>query len=137
MLPAPALIIFHKQKTSGRLRFLCLPTGVLCFGGVPEGSSLKASGEGDLGIHPTHWLQAAEGQLHLTAGSLEPEAEFLQWLDTPFGNIPVLLAGLTCIDPPFEAAEALEGKFITIMDSRRLTALEQKLLGLAYEHVLG
>jgi hypothetical protein len=137
MLSKPTLILFHKQSTSGRLRFLCLPTGILCFDGLPEGAQNRSEPGSPIPVSGSHWLRIAEHQLGLADQSIQEVPDFEQWLDTPSGDVPILLAGFSDIDPPFAAAEKLGGKFIPILESRQLSPVEQNLLRLAYEHLLG
>lgn len=58
-------------------------------------------------------------------------------MDTPAGDVPVLLGAFASVDPPFAAAERARGRFIAITESRALTDVERQLLRRAYEHVLG
>jgi hypothetical protein len=58
-------------------------------------------------------------------------------VDTPEGDVPVLLAAFTGIDPPFLAAERASGRFISMTESRQLSEVERHILRRAYEHVLG
>jgi len=134
----PRLILLHKQKTSGRVRYLCLPHGVLAFTPLPGLAALRDEDfTSSLNFHPTALLQEAESRLGLDPGSLEAEAEFQAWVDTPDGDIPVLLGCFTSIDPPFAAAERLGGRFIALTEARALTEVERNLLRRTYEHVLG
>ena len=64
-------------------------------------------------------------------------ADFQAWVDTPDGDAPILLAAFAGIDPPFEAADRVRGRFIAITESRQLSEVERDLLRRAYEHVLG
>jgi len=135
----PRLILYHKQSTSGRTRYLRLPTGILAFEPMPVLSSLKEEDEARSSIrpHPAACLRAAENHMGLPAGSLEAEAEFYAEIDTPDGIVPVLLARFTGIDPPFAQAEVLEGKFITLTEARGLHPIELDLARRAYELILG
>jgi hypothetical protein len=112
---APRLILFHKQKTSARTRFLRFADTVLAGGPVP----------------------AAEQRMALPAGSLEVVADFQMAVDTAYGPVPVLLAGFTSIDPPFAAAEAIGGRFVAITEARGLPPEELELLRHAYEVLIG
>ncbi|MBK7415405.1 MAG: hypothetical protein IPJ38_10185 [Dechloromonas sp.] len=69
--------------------------------------------------------------------AIEPVAEFQAWVDTPEGDVPVLLASFAGIDPPFAAAERTKSRFIAMTESRQLSEVERNLLRRAYEHVLG
>jgi hypothetical protein len=133
---APRLILFHKQKTSARTRFLLFADTVLAFGPLPALARL-AGAPGRIRPHPAGPLQAAERRLALASGSLEPVADFQIDVETPGGLVPVLLAGFTSIDPPFGAAEAVGGRFAPITDARGLPALELELLRRAYEVLIG
>jgi hypothetical protein len=112
---APRLILFHKQKTSARTRFLRFADTVLAFGPVP----------------------AAEVRMALPAGSLEIVDDFRMDVDTADGTVPVLLAGFTSIDPPFAAAEAIGARFAPITEARGLPPVELELLRHAYEVLIG
>lgn len=134
----PRILLLHKQKTSGRLRYLRLPTGMLCFDPLPEGCSVcSRDTPHDAAIHPAGFLRQAEEKLGLPADSIEPAPEFHCWAVTPEGDIPILLGAFASIDPPFAAAEALGGKFINITEARGIVPIELDLMRRAYEHVLG
>ena len=137
-MTTPRLILIHKQKTSGRLRFLRLPDGMLAFAALPALAALR---DDDYTVavapHPAAIVKAAEERLGLPGGSIEADGEFHAWVDTPAGDVAVLLAGFTTIDPPFDAAERLGGKFIAITEARGMPEVELLLLRRAYEHVLG
>lgn len=134
----PRLILIHKQSTSGRVRFLCLSSGVVAFSPL---SALSVLHDEDyspkIQFHPTALVREAEAQLGLPEGAIEPVADFQAWVDTPAGDVPVLLAAFVGIDPPFEAAERTGSRFIAITESRQLSEVERNLLRRAYEHVLG
>lgn len=132
----PRLILFHKQKTSARTRFLRFADTVLAFGPSPASGKLAAE-VGAVRPHPAAHLQAAEQRLGLPAGSLEAIPEFSYDVKTPEGSVPVLLAAFTSIDPPFAAAEAIGGRFISITEARGLPAVELDLLRAAYEVLIG
>jgi len=134
----PRLILLHKQGTSGRLRFLCLSSGVLAFAPLPELAALRAEDYSPtVQIHPAALVREAELHLGLPEGAIEPVADFQAWVDTPGGDVAVLLAAFTGIDPPFAAAERTSSRFIAITEARQLSEVERNLLRRAYEHVLG
>ena len=134
----PRLILIHKQSTSGRLRFLCLSSGVVAFTPLPALSALHEEAYSPkIQFHPTASVREAEVQLGLPEGAIEPVADFQAWVDTPAGDVPVLLAAFVGIDPPFEAAERTRSRFIAITESRQLSEVERNLLRRAYEPVLG
>ena len=138
MAVLPRLILLHKQATSGRVRFLCLSSGVVAFEPLPELSALRDENYSPtLQFHPTAIVREAEIHLGLPEGAIVPEADFQAWVDTPAGDVPILLAAFVGIDPPFVAAERTHGRFIALTESRQLTDVERNLLRRAYEHVLG
>ncbi|MCE1172604.1 MAG: hypothetical protein LWW84_15005 [Azovibrio sp.] len=137
-LPTPRMLLLHKQKTSGRLRYLRLPAGMLLLTPLPEGAQLQPPDcHPETHVLPAGFLLEAEAYLGLPPGSIEGAAEFSAWVASPEGDIPVLLAYFTTIDPPFAAAETRDGRFITITEARGLPQVELELMRRAYEHVLG
>lgn len=138
MSALPRLILLHKQSSSGRVRFLCLSSGVVAFKPLPALSALRDEDYSPtVQFHPTAVVREAEIHLGLAEGGLDPVADFQAWVDTPEGDVPVLLAAFTGIDPPFAAAERCHARFIAITESRQLSEVERNLLRRAYEHVLG
>ena len=134
----PRLILIHKQATSGRVRFFCLSSGIVAFDPLPPLAALHDEDYSPkIQFHPTALVREAEIHLGLPEGAIEPVAEFQAWADTPEGDVPVLLAAFTGIDPPFAAAERTRSRFIAITESRQLSEIERNLLRRAYEHVLG
>ena len=133
------LILVHKQKTSARVRFLCFPHGVVAFDPLPALSVVEEEREGEPPVpyHPNTGLRAAERRLKLDSGSLKAEAEYHATVQTPAGPVTVQLATLDYVDPPFEAAEAVGGRFIAITEARGCTPVELELLRRAYTVVLG
>ena len=73
-------------------------------------------------------VREAEIHLGLPEGAIEAVAEFQAWVDTPEGDVPVLLAAFAGIDPPFAAAERIHSRFIAITESRQLSEVERDLL---------
>ncbi|UCV05109.1 hypothetical protein [Dechloromonas denitrificans] len=134
----PRLVLLHKHGTSGRVRFLCLSSGIVAFHPLPPLSALRDEDYSPtIQFHPTALLREAEIHLGLPEDAIEPVPEFSAWVDTPTGDVPVLLASFVGIDPPFAAAERTGGRFIAITESRHLSEVERNLLRRAYEHVLG
>ncbi|TXH74912.1 hypothetical protein [Thiobacillus sp.] len=138
-LPADLrLILVHKQKTSGRLRFLRLPHGTVAFTPLPPLSDLIEDAEPPQVVHhPAVFIKAAEDRLGLPAGSLAHEPEFQATVDTPDGPVAMHLASFTTIDPPFDEAAALGGSFIAITEAMGGMPVEMDLLRHAYEVLLG
>ena len=134
----PRLLLLHKQSSSGRLHFFCLSSGILAFNPVAALAELRDEAYSPtVQCHPTAVIREAEVQLGLPEGGIEAVPDFQAWIDTPGGDVPVLLAAFTGIDPPFAMAERTGGRFIAITESRHLSELERNLLRRAYEHVLG
>ena len=132
------LILVHKQKTSGRLRFLRLPHGTVAFTPLPALSDLIDDAPPPQVVHhPAAFIQAAESRLGLPAGSLAHEPEFHATVDTPAVPVSLHLASFTTIDPPFDEAAALGGKFIAITEAMGGMPVEMDLLRYAYEVLLG
>lgn len=136
-LPA-RLLLLHKQATSGRVRFLSFGDSVLAFAPLPSVAALRPENTRHRTlIHPSSVLNHAAETLGLSNDNLAADADFAAWVDTPSGDIPILLAHFTSIDPPFAAAAALGAKFISLTEIRHLPPVERELLRRAYEHVLG
>jgi hypothetical protein len=135
----PRLVMYHKQSTSARTRFLRFADGLLAFDPLPEGAVLRdeAAPQGSILPHPAQVLKRAEEKLGLAAGSLRVEAEFHAEVDTPDGEVTVWLAEFTSMDPPFAAAEAIGARFVALLEARGLPALELQLARRAYTAILG
>jgi hypothetical protein len=135
----PRLLLFHKQGTSARTRFLRFRDSLLAFAPLPEGASLRAdeAAQGKVMLHPVPVLKTAEKKLGLPGGSLQVVPEFSATVDTPEGEVPVLLAGFTTIDPPFGAADSVGGRFVALTELRGLPATEMDLVRRAYTVILG
>ena len=139
------LILYHKQSTSARTRFLRLCHGGIC---APEALPLDASLDDQRGedgaspaatltTHPGMLLRDVERQLDLPRGSLESDLGFRCQVFVAGAPRDVYLAHFTSIDPPLEAAEAVGAAFIDLTQARGLPSAELSLLRQAYEHVLG
>lgn len=137
------LILYHKQSTSARTRFLRFGNGRVCGpDALPEDAALEAEAGLDqagaaLLIHPAMMLREAEHRLCMPRGSLEFDTGFRRILSAEGAPASVYLARFTGVDPPFEAADAVGAAFIDLIQARGLPPVELSLLRLAYEHVLG
>ena len=140
-MQTPRLVLFHKQSTSARTRFLLLKYGGVCaFDGLPALSRLVEADEEPLetlSTHPASVVNGAERDLGLAPGDLESEGEFRARVDSPGGSIEVFLARFTTIDPPFDWAEQYGARFIDLTQARGLPDVELQILRLAYEQILG
>jgi hypothetical protein len=143
------LLLAHKQKTSARVRFLRFPHGLCAFTALPAHSTvLPDAPESRVEMHPKVYLSNAESKLGLAPDSLVLEAEFNAFVATPMATvatppttadspIQVRLATFTSIDPPFDAAERLGGRFVAITEARGCDPAELELLRLAYGVLMG
>jgi hypothetical protein len=144
---APRLILYHKQSTSARTRFLRFADSMLAFSPLPPKSAVREEGspQSNIVAHPAPFLRQAEQHLGLAQGALRAEADYYAEVDTgvgtgvdnPGGTVAILLAEFTAIDPPFEAAEAVGGRFVAITEARDLPAVELELVRRAYTVILG
>lgn len=133
----PRLILFHKQATSARTRFLRFAGTVLAFAPLPAGARLRGAAFPAVLAYPADCLRQAERHLGLAEGSLAPVRDYYADVDTDDGVVPVLLAQCTAIDPPFAAAERVGGRFVALTEARDLPDLELQLLRRAYELLIG
>ena len=136
----PRLILFHKQSTSARTRFLRHAYGGVCaFAPLPPDAELLPPGEEQATLisHPASLVRGAEQRLGLPAGGLEPEPDFRFAVRCAQGETEIYLARFTSTDPPFAMAETAGGAFIDLTQARGLPSLELALLRLAYEQILG
>ncbi len=135
-------LLAHKQKISARVRFLRFPHGLSAFEALPVWSSvIEGPPSNRVELHPGVYLRGTEALLGLENGGLALEAEFSASVDTPDGPIQVRLATFTSIDPPFEIAERLGGRFIAITEARsdlnKTSPAEMELLRQAYTVLMG
>ncbi|MDR3323889.1 MAG: hypothetical protein LBS89_06775 [Zoogloeaceae bacterium] len=134
----PRLLLLHKQKTSGRLRYLSLPTGMLLSSPLPEDARLFSTETAPPAhVLPAGFLPEAEAFLALPPGSIEGAPECSIWASSSAGDVPILLGAFTTTDPPFAAAENRGGRFITLTEARGMPQIELEIMRRAYEHVLG
>ncbi|MDD3517474.1 MAG: hypothetical protein PHQ14_03915 [Chromatiales bacterium] len=132
------LILYHKQSTSARTRFLRLAdSGVCAFEALPPLSSVMDT-PAATGVlrHPADLLRAAEERLGLARGGLEIDAGFRAQVDTPDGPVMIHLARFTGIDPPFDAAERIGGRFVALTEVRDLPPAQLELLRRAYACIM-
>ncbi|MEW8013639.1 MAG: hypothetical protein AB2807_02280 [Candidatus Sedimenticola endophacoides] len=133
------VILFHKQPTSARTRFLRLSNNSVC---TPETlPTLARVVEAKIGStvlqHPASVITDLEDAYGFETGSLKPEGDFFQLVEVPGGSIQIILMEVTTIDPPFEIAERCGGRFVDLTEARDLPVVELELLRAAYETVLG
>lgn len=132
------VILYHKQATSARTRFLKFSYGSVCaFEGLPKLAQLTDSNQLNKLLHPASILDQLVQQLGFAASQLQVEGEYLQLVDVPGETIQIMLVAITSIDPPFEWADQLDAQFIDITMARDLPQIELELLRHAYELLLG
>jgi hypothetical protein len=135
-------ILFHKQGTSARTRFLCFANqSVLYPGPLPELSqpydeTLPQPPESVIEPHPSMLLQQLAQGLAIEPGQLELEPEYEERVDIPGEVVRVYLVRFTTIDPPFDLAEQLSARFIDLTQARGLPNIELQLLRRAYKVVM-
>ena len=74
--------------------------------------------------------------LQLDIGDFEIDNEFYEKVDAAGGPITVYLVRFKNIDPPFEAAERVDGKFVLLTEMRDLVPTELELLRRAYASIM-
>jgi hypothetical protein len=131
-MTAQALILYHKQATSARVRFARFGNTLLAATGeaLPDAT-------GVVGTHPVPLAAQAAARLGLAPGELRIDPEFRAELHAPDGAAAVWLAEFVAIDPPFEALAAAGGRFATLTELIGIPATERDVMRLVYEHILG
>ncbi|MCG7985473.1 MAG: hypothetical protein JAY90_22395 [Candidatus Thiodiazotropha lotti] len=131
------VILYHKQATSARTRFLKFDNNTVCaFAPLPDLSTVVAS-RPDTVFHPKAILTETEKRLGLPSDTLVFESEYRQTVQVPGEDIDILLAGITTTDPPFVEVERSNAQFIDLTQARGLPGVELELLRSAYELILG
>jgi hypothetical protein len=133
------VILYHKQATSARTRFLRLDYGGACgFAPLPPGARLAGAEEAaEDSTAVAAAVSAAEGFLGLDSGGLELQPGLRMRLEAPEGDLWVVLARFRDTDPPFALAEAKGARFVALTEMRGLPSLELELLRQAYEWIMG
>lgn len=141
--PRYRLLLYHKQSTSARTRFLRMEHGITAFQPLPPLSQVierevgAADDQDKVRLHPAAIIARAEQALNLPRGGLEAQGSFRILVETPAGNVQIFLARFTAVDPPFAEVEALAGRFIDLTQARGLAPAEMDLLRSAYEYIMG
>lgn len=125
-----ALVLYHKQSTSARLRFARFGDSIVA------ARVTTPAGDGVL-PHPGTLTVGATDRLGLPAGALQIDSEFEASMLAPEGALTVRLAHFTDIDPPFDAVAAADGRFVSITEMKGIPDTERDVLRLVYEHVIG
>jgi hypothetical protein len=132
------VILYHKQASSARTRFLRFAHESVCaFTAIPRFARLVEGEAGKMVVHPSAVLREVESRLGLASGSLKAETGYRRHVSSPDGSIQIILACIDTLDPPFEALEKTDARFIDLTQSRGLPRIEMELLRHAYELVMG
>jgi hypothetical protein len=132
------VILFHKQATSARLRFLRFAYGSVCaFEPIPPLAQVYAGRQENPTMHPAQVVQKLEQDLGFEPGGLRAEEGYRFVVEVPNAAIQVILVAIDSIDPPFEVAQELDAEFIDLTQARDLPPVELELLRGAYDLVLG
>lgn len=124
-----ALILYHKQATSGMVRFAR-------FGNTVIAARLAVGAAAAVRPHPAPLAAQVASRLGLSPAAVRIDSAFHADLLAAGGTLAVHLGEFTTIDPPFEAVAAAQGRFVTLTDIRGLPDTERDVLRLVYEHVL-
>ncbi|QDF95708.1 hypothetical protein CJ010_03645 [Azoarcus sp. DD4] len=126
-----ALILFHKQSTSGRLRFARFDNTVVA-------ARIDVDGDPEVVTpHPGILINQAAARLGLAVGELRVEPEFRERMLAPGGTASVWIAEFAAIDPPFAAVEQAGGRFVLLTELQGIPDTERDVMRSVYEHVLG
>jgi len=131
------IILFHKQSSSARIRFLYFSNrnSVLGFESLPNLASLIEKSTDSLNEN------AQRKQLNEFFGDVDERViiddDFHYNIDVPGEIIGVALARFTDIDPPFELAQKVNAKFCEITAARSVSPVELELLQKAYTQIMG
>jgi len=129
-------VLYHKQRTSARTRFLRLGRDVVVPEPVDDDGELNEIGdEGSVRRHPAAGLSQVSRELGLAPADLRVDGEPLGAIGSP--GVPVWLVEILTIDPPLAQVADCGGRFISIMEARDLPEIQRQLLRLAYERILG
>ena len=141
VLSSMRLIMYHKSPTSARTQFLLQGNGVCLPGQLPKlAQVIEPTGKRDTGkkvhAHPSTLLLHASQWLSIPKDTLELDSAFHERVDIAGGPLTVYLARFTTIDPPYDAAERVGGRFIALTEGRLLAPAELDLLRRAYSVIM-
>ena len=136
------VIMYHKSPTSARTCFLLQDEGVCLPERLPKlaqlveaGITRPAEAESVVG-HPSPLLRHVAEWLAIPQDQLELDEEFCEKVDVAGGPLTIYLARFASIDPPFDAAERVGGRFIALTEGRGLPPAELDLLRKAYTAIM-
>ncbi|OIQ03034.1 MAG: hypothetical protein AUK36_05655 [Zetaproteobacteria bacterium CG2_30_59_37] len=126
-------ILYHKQSTSAMTRFFRLDAGGVCLGRPGPNPAIAGA---RVVVHPASVAAELERWMGLPSGGLLVDAAYQEHMDVAGLSLPVYLMRFTTMDPPFTAAEAVGGSFITLTQARGLGSTELELLRTAYTMIM-
>ena len=136
------VIMYHKYPTSALTQFLMQDEGVCLPGRLPKLAQLvdahtpRLSGTQKVVGHPSPLLRHVAEWLAIPSDQLELDEEFCEKVDVAGGPLTIYLARFASIDPPFDAAERVGGRFIALTEGRGLPPAELDLLRRAYTVIM-
>lgn len=127
-------VIYHKQRTSARTRFLCLGRDVVLPGPIAADARLgELRPQRRVLAHPAAGLAAVSAASGIAVADLRVEPEALAALAA--NSTRIWLVELMLTDPPEGAMGG--ARFVSIIEARGVAPVQRELLRLAYERILG
>jgi hypothetical protein len=134
------VLFFHKQRTSARLRFLIFASGLVAPAALDPTAVLldgTPAASGKVSPHPALVGSLCAEHFGLPRGELRIDGEFRLHGEDRGRSFTLLLAEFLAIDPPFDHAARVGGRFVAITEALGLGHAERKALRMAYAHILG
>ena len=129
-----AVVVFHKNPLSARLRLLRFADGGLIGPDRPEGRASEESPDGAVPApHPGDTCTRLAALWGVAAGALACRAPALMWL----GDAPVFAIECADREPSAELAAAAGGAWIEFPQVRRLGPDDQTAARLLYGRTVG
>ena len=135
-------IMYHKTPASGRTVFFRQNNGGACvFDALPKLSqiiddTIKPVSEDNVITLPTPLLKSLSDWMQIEPSEIEIDNEFYEKVDAAGGTITVYLLSFKTIDPPYEMAERVDGKFVLLTEMRDVVPTELELLRRAYAAIM-
>jgi hypothetical protein len=135
-------VLYHKQPTSARMRFMVFETGSVLSGSLlPALSLLEDAQERDYDSEkivqlPTNGLLDVVKNLGISASDVRMSFPDMSLVDTAKEKIPVHGVAFTTIDPPIAQVENTGAKFIDMTQARQLSAIDMEILRRIYVHAM-
>ena len=131
-------ILYHKQNSSARTRFVQHPYGgVLGFDGAPKSYHLMEGKINHLNEQTKASITNCLSYVYrLEADDIQIEDEFDAVIGNPDTELSVMLVRLNTVDPPFENVEETGARFIPITEARGMPEVELELLQRAYQNIM-